>query len=234
MNRARQDAITTEIMEIVGGAEALRRSADSEQQSPSVDRDPFERDNQEHRAHDHHLHRTDYDRPPNLQDGRVVAIAGPVVDVEFPPHALPEINNAVEVDIDLDGDDGHRHRRGRPADRRQPGPLRLHEADRRPACAAPSCATWAAASPCPSATPSLGHVFNVLGEPLDTDDIGRRSRTGGRSTATPRPSTQLEPTPPDVRDRHQGHRPARPPTCRAARSACSAAPAWARPCSSWR
>jgi F-type H+-transporting ATPase subunit gamma len=30
MNRARQDAITTEIMEIVGGAEALRQAADSE------------------------------------------------------------------------------------------------------------------------------------------------------------------------------------------------------------
>jgi F-type H+-transporting ATPase subunit gamma len=30
MNRARQEAITTEIMEIVGGAEALRQSADSE------------------------------------------------------------------------------------------------------------------------------------------------------------------------------------------------------------
>jgi F-type H+-transporting ATPase subunit gamma len=29
MNRARQDAITTEIMEIVGGAEALRASAGS-------------------------------------------------------------------------------------------------------------------------------------------------------------------------------------------------------------
>jgi F-type H+-transporting ATPase subunit gamma len=27
MNRARQDAITTEIMEIVGGAEALRQAA---------------------------------------------------------------------------------------------------------------------------------------------------------------------------------------------------------------
>ena len=30
MNRARQDTITTEIMEIVGGAEALRQSADAE------------------------------------------------------------------------------------------------------------------------------------------------------------------------------------------------------------
>ena len=30
-----------------------------------------------------------------LEDGRVVSIAGPVIDVEFPPHALPEINHAV-------------------------------------------------------------------------------------------------------------------------------------------
>ena len=39
----------------------------------------------------------------SLEDGRVVAIAGPVIDVEFPPHALPEINHAVEFSIDLDG-----------------------------------------------------------------------------------------------------------------------------------
>ena len=31
MNRARQDAITTEIMEIVGGAEALRAGADDDE-----------------------------------------------------------------------------------------------------------------------------------------------------------------------------------------------------------
>jgi len=40
----------------------------------------------------------------NLETGRVVAIAGPVVDVEFPPHSLPEINHAVEVDIVIHGD----------------------------------------------------------------------------------------------------------------------------------
>src|SRR5277367_6568347 len=38
-----------------------------------------------------------------LPTGRVVAIAGPVIDVEFPPHALPEINGAVEVDVVLEG-----------------------------------------------------------------------------------------------------------------------------------
>src|SRR5580704_15967468 len=39
-----------------------------------------------------------------LEEGRVVAIAGPVVDVEFPPHALPEINYAVQMDLVLDGE----------------------------------------------------------------------------------------------------------------------------------
>ncbi|MGA9277281.1 F0F1 ATP synthase subunit beta [Ilumatobacter sp.] len=39
-----------------------------------------------------------------LQDGRVVGIAGPVIDVEFPRGALPEINSALEFDVTLEGD----------------------------------------------------------------------------------------------------------------------------------
>ena len=38
-----------------------------------------------------------------LKDGRVVAIAGPVIDAEFPPDALPEINTALEFDVTVDG-----------------------------------------------------------------------------------------------------------------------------------
>src|SRR5690606_20263396 len=38
-----------------------------------------------------------------LKDGRVVAIAGPVIDVEFPPSALPELNNAVEFEVTIEG-----------------------------------------------------------------------------------------------------------------------------------
>ena len=38
------------------------------------------------------------------QDGRVVAIAGPVIDVEFPRGALPELNQALEFTIDGDGE----------------------------------------------------------------------------------------------------------------------------------
>jgi F-type H+-transporting ATPase subunit beta len=39
----------------------------------------------------------------NRTDGRVVGIAGPVIDVEFPRNALPEINTALEFDIVVDG-----------------------------------------------------------------------------------------------------------------------------------
>jgi F-type H+-transporting ATPase subunit beta len=39
-----------------------------------------------------------------LKDGRVVAIAGPVVDVEFPPDALPEINFELIMTVELEGD----------------------------------------------------------------------------------------------------------------------------------
>src|SRR3954453_4360941 len=39
-----------------------------------------------------------------LKDGRVVAIAGPVVDAEFPRGALPEINMAVQMDVSIGGE----------------------------------------------------------------------------------------------------------------------------------
>jgi len=35
--------------------------------------------------------------------GRVVKIAGPVVDVAFAQDSLPEITNALEVDVEIDG-----------------------------------------------------------------------------------------------------------------------------------
>ncbi|HAP75361.1 MAG TPA: F0F1 ATP synthase subunit beta, partial [Acidimicrobiaceae bacterium] len=39
------------------------------------------------------------------KDGRVVGIAGPVIDVEFPRGELPEINTALEFTISVDGTD---------------------------------------------------------------------------------------------------------------------------------
>jgi hypothetical protein len=51
----------------------------------------------------------------------LVAIAGPVVDVEFPPDGLPQINTALEFTITVDGESTEVTVRGGPADRRQPG-----------------------------------------------------------------------------------------------------------------
>ena len=92
------------------------------------------------------------DSQPTLKDGRVVAIAGPVIDVEFPPDAVPQINTMLAFDITIDG---------------KPNPVRAEVAQQigdaacgpsassRPTawCAAPRSRTPATACRCRSATP---------------------------------------------------------------------------------
>jgi F-type H+-transporting ATPase subunit beta len=106
-----------------------------------------------------------------LETGRVVAIAGPVVDVEFPPHALPEINHAVQMDLVLDG-----------ASRTVTAEVaqQIGEGRVRCVCMQPTDGLLRGAVvrqtgrgiTVPVGQAVLGHVFNVLGQPLDTDDIG--------------------------------------------------------------
>jgi F-type H+/Na+-transporting ATPase subunit beta len=106
-----------------------------------------------------------------LESGRVVAIAGPVVDVEFPPHALPEINYAVEMDLDLDGT--KLTVTGEVAQQIGEGRVRC-------VCMQPTDGLVRGAQvrnlghgiEVPVGDVVLGHVFNVLGVPLDTPDIG--------------------------------------------------------------
>ncbi|HEY8059981.1 MAG TPA: F0F1 ATP synthase subunit beta, partial [Acidimicrobiales bacterium] len=40
-----------------------------------------------------------------LKDGRIVGIAGPVIDVEFPRGFLPELNTALEMTITMAGEE---------------------------------------------------------------------------------------------------------------------------------
>src|SRR5271167_4822700 len=104
-------------------------------------------------------------------DGRVVAIAGPVVDVEFPPHALPEINMAVEMDLDLEG--AKVTVTAEVAQQIGEGRVRcvcLKATDGLHRGTAVRNLGHGLSVPVGDAT--LGHVFNVLGESLDTDDIG--------------------------------------------------------------
>ncbi|HTT87764.1 MAG TPA: F0F1 ATP synthase subunit beta [Acidimicrobiales bacterium] len=104
-------------------------------------------------------------------DGRVVAIAGPVVDVEFPPHALPEINMAVEMDLELEGNS---------VTVTAEVAQQIGEGRVRCVCLKPTDGLHRGTAvrnlgrglAVPVGDATLGHVFNVLGEPLDTDDIG--------------------------------------------------------------
>ena len=106
-----------------------------------------------------------------LEDGRVVAIAGPVVDVEFPPHSLPEINHLIEIPLTVDGVDSVV-----PAEVAQ----QIGEGRVRAVCLKPTDGlsrgvvvhNLGRGITVPVGDATLGHVFNVTGEPLDTDDIG--------------------------------------------------------------
>ncbi|HEX9642786.1 MAG TPA: F0F1 ATP synthase subunit beta [Acidimicrobiia bacterium] len=104
-----------------------------------------------------------------LAQGRIVKVAGPVVDVEFPPDALPEILHALSVDLEIGGEVrtvvcetaqhlGHNKVRAiamAPTDglvRGAPvhnsgGPISVPVGDQ-----------------------TLGHIFNVWGDALDAPD----------------------------------------------------------------
>src|SRR6202035_5716914 len=106
----------------------------------------------------------------SLEDGRVVAIAGPVIDVEFPPHALPEINHAVEFSIELDGNTFVVA--AEVAQQIGDGRVRcicMQQTDGLVRGAPVRNLGRGITVPVGNAV--LGHVFNVLGQPLDTDHV---------------------------------------------------------------
>ncbi|MGH9291766.1 MAG: F0F1 ATP synthase subunit beta, partial [Acidimicrobiales bacterium] len=107
----------------------------------------------------------------HLEDGRIVAVTGPVVDAEFPPHALPEINHLLEIRFEMDGEEVVV-----PAEVAQ----QIGEGRVRAICLKPTDGLRRGAPvrnlgrgiTVPVGDAVLGHVFNVTGQPLDTDDIG--------------------------------------------------------------
>jgi F-type H+/Na+-transporting ATPase subunit beta len=106
-----------------------------------------------------------------LKDGRVVAIAGPVVDVEFPPDALPAINTAVSLTISTDGEEIEVL--GEVA--QQIGDSRVRVICLKPTDGlvrgTPVRNTGAGIS-VPVGDQVLGHVFNAWGDSLDVESIG--------------------------------------------------------------
>jgi F-type H+-transporting ATPase subunit beta len=105
-----------------------------------------------------------------LKDGRVVAIAGPVVDVEFPPGSVPQINTALEMEITVDGT----AQRVRAEVAQQIGDSRV-----RAICLRPTDGLRRGAPvtnlgeglTMPVGDGVLGHVLNVIGQPLDVDEL---------------------------------------------------------------
>jgi F-type H+/Na+-transporting ATPase subunit beta len=102
--------------------------------------------------------------------GRVVAIAGPVVDVEFPPDAVPAINTALEMTITVEGE---------PVAVRAEVAQQIGDSRVRAICLKPTdgltrgteVRNLGTGLTMPVGDGMLGHVTNVIGEPLDVAEL---------------------------------------------------------------
>ena len=103
-----------------------------------------------------------------LKEGRVVSIAGPVIDVEFPQDALPEINTALAFEVIVDGE---------PTTvmaevAQQIGESRVRAVSLKPTdglTRGTAVRNTGSGIEVPVGDVTLGHVWNVIGEPLDVD-----------------------------------------------------------------
>ncbi|MDY7100061.1 MAG: F0F1 ATP synthase subunit beta [Actinomycetota bacterium] len=108
---------------------------------------------------------------PQLKEGRIVGIYGPVIDAEFPPDAIPEINTALEFDV-ITGEETTAvraevaqqigHSRVRAIALKPTDGLRRNQPVR----------NLGRGISVPVGSATLGHIFNVIGEPLDVESIG--------------------------------------------------------------
>ena len=175
-------------MEIVGGAEALRHAgidpgagAYYENFQPAAER--HDRPDQEQHEHSR--------RGRHQPAERVGSSRSPArSSTSSSPGALPEINYAVELELEVDGE-----RSTITAEVAQ----QIGEGRVRCVCLRPTdglrrgtaVVNTGKGITVPVGDAVLGHVFNVIGQPLDTDEISRPTTTG-RSTAR-RPVDALEP-----------------------------------------
>ena len=105
---------------------------------------------------------------PHLKDGRVVAIAGPVIDVAFPAGGLPEINTALEMTISIAGSE---------ISLLAEVAQQLGDGRVRAVCLKPTdglkrgtpVRNTGRGLSVPVGEKVLGHVWNVWGDPLDAE-----------------------------------------------------------------
>ncbi|MEO8692003.1 MAG: F0F1 ATP synthase subunit beta [Acidimicrobiales bacterium] len=105
-----------------------------------------------------------------LKEGHIVGIAGPVIDVEFPPDALPDINFALEFEITIEG----RTTVITAEVAQQIGDSRIRAIAMKPTDGLTRGAivrNLGRGIQVPVGDATLGHVFNVIGEPLDVPSV---------------------------------------------------------------
>jgi F-type H+/Na+-transporting ATPase subunit beta len=113
---------------------------------------------------------TSTDAQAALKPGRVVAIAGPVVDVEFPPDAVPAINTALEMTVTVGGES---------IPVRAEVAQQIGESRVRAICLRPTdgltrgteVRNLGTGLSMPVGDGVLGHVTNVIGQPLDVPEL---------------------------------------------------------------
>jgi F-type H+-transporting ATPase subunit beta len=113
---------------------------------------------------------TSTDAQAALKPGRVVAIAGPVVDVEFPPDAVPAINTALEMTVTVEGESIP----VRAEVAQQIGDSRVRAICLRPTdglTRGTEVRNLGTGLSMPVGEGVLGHVTNVIGEPLDVPEL---------------------------------------------------------------
>ena len=115
-------------------------------------------------------------REGETSDGRVIQIIGPVVDVEFPPEHIPEINTALEIAFETPSGE-HETIVAEVAQHIGDGTVRaicMRPTDglRRGAHAHNTGAPITV----PVGNETLGHVWNVIGQPLDTASVEVKER----------------------------------------------------------
>ena len=159
-----------------------------------------------------------------MKIGTITQVSGPVVDVEFEAGHLPKIKEALSVELN--------------------GQTRVMEVAQHMSERVVRCIMLAGSEglargmkvtapgktiEVPVGEQTLGRMFNVLGQPIDGGEP-LPAETPRKSIYRDRPPLRIKAPP------WRSWRPAsRSSTCwnripRAARSACSAAPVWVRPC----
>ena len=127
-----------------------------------------------------------------MNKGKIVQVIGPVVDVEYPPDEMPEINTALTVDVHLDGDT----RTITCEVAQHIGDSTIRAIALRPTdglVRGTPVENTGAPITVPVGEGVLGHVYNVIGEPLDADPSSVHAADHWPIHRDPPPFADLEP-----------------------------------------